>query len=209
MSDYISKTITVSSCHSDISNQCRIKTPCITGVRGGGGGCPPSQGGSQREEELPALLCSKKFTQNVVKITKNTEQLRQLRTITIAVCTCPCCRACARLSIITVGQDGRVISPSACTQRAMDTRGRSLTRPRRPSLGSLTRPLVLPLSYQGHSSWGLINTLAAFGEWRCLGCLGCIRREGASEAAPEAVRQAVGGGCQSGWGTVTVGYKCH
>ena len=26
------------------------------------------------------------------------------------------------------------------------------------------------------------------------------RREGASEAAPEAVRQAVGGGCQSGWG---------
>ena len=29
---------------------------------------------------------------------------------------------------------------------------------------------------------------------------GCIRREGASEAALEAVRQAVGGGCQSGWG---------
>ena len=29
---------------------------------------------------------------------------------------------------------------------------------------------------------------------------GCIRREEASEAAPEAVRQAVGGGCQSGWG---------
>ena len=28
---------------------------------------------------------------------------------------------------------------------------------------------------------------------------GCIRREGVS-AAPEAVRQAVGGGCQSGWG---------
>ena len=28
----------------------------------------------------------------------------------------------------------------------------------------------------------------------------CIRREGASEAAPEAVRQAVAGGCQSGWG---------
>ena len=28
----------------------------------------------------------------------------------------------------------------------------------------------------------------------------CIRREGASEAAPEAVRQAVGGGCRSGWG---------
>ena len=29
---------------------------------------------------------------------------------------------------------------------------------------------------------------------------GCIRREGTSQAAPEAVRQAVGGGCQSGWG---------
>ena len=29
---------------------------------------------------------------------------------------------------------------------------------------------------------------------------GCIRREGASEAAPEVVGQAVGGGCQSGWG---------
>ena len=29
---------------------------------------------------------------------------------------------------------------------------------------------------------------------------GCIGREGTSEAAPEAVRQAVGGGCQSGWG---------
>ena len=29
---------------------------------------------------------------------------------------------------------------------------------------------------------------------------GCIRREGALEAAPEAVRQAVRGGCQSGWG---------
>ena len=29
---------------------------------------------------------------------------------------------------------------------------------------------------------------------------GCIRRERASEAAPEAVRQAVGGGRQSGWG---------
>ena len=39
MSDYISQTITVSSCQSDISNQCRIKTPCITGMaqRGEGG----------------------------------------------------------------------------------------------------------------------------------------------------------------------------
>ena len=32
------------------------------------------------------------------------------------------------------------------------------------------------------------------------GVWGCIRREGASEGGPEAVRQAVGGGCQSGWG---------
>ena len=38
---------------------------------------------------------------------------------------------------------------------------------------------------------------------------GCVRREGTSEAAPGAVRQAVGGGCRSGWGAVTVGYKCH
>ena len=29
---------------------------------------------------------------------------------------------------------------------------------------------------------------------------GCLRREGTSKAAPEAVGQAVGGGCQSGWG---------
>ena len=29
---------------------------------------------------------------------------------------------------------------------------------------------------------------------------GCIRREGTSEVAPDAVGQAVGGGCQSGWG---------
>ena len=32
MCHYISQTITVSSCQSDISNQCRIKTPCITGM---------------------------------------------------------------------------------------------------------------------------------------------------------------------------------
>ena len=38
---------------------------------------------------------------------------------------------------------------------------------------------------------------------------GCVGREGTSEAAPEAVRQAVGGGFQSGWGAVTVGYKRH
>ena len=42
--------------------------------------------------------------------------------------------------------------------------------------------------------------------WFAAGCgdrgsgQGCTRREGASQAAPAAVRQAVGGGCQSGWG---------
>ena len=36
-----------------------------------------------------------------------------------------------------------------------------------------------------------------FGGW---GGQGCMRREGTPEAAPQAVRQAVGGGCQSGWG---------
>ena len=32
---------------------------------------------------------------------------------------------------------------------------------------------------------------------------------GALEAAPEAVRQAVGGGLPKRLGAVTVGYKCH
>ena len=31
---------------------------------------------------------------------------------------------------------------------------------------------------------------------------GCIRREGASEAAIDAVTQAIGEGCQSGWGRI-------
>ena len=45
---------------------------------------------------------------------------------------------------------------------------------------------------------------------------GCIRRKGASEAAPEAVSEAVGGGCQSGWGrllsfinAIEAGTKSH
>ena len=38
---------------------------------------------------------------------------------------------------------------------------------------------------------------------------GCSRRAVASEVAPEALRQAVGGGCQSGLGAVTVGYECR
>ena len=36
---------------------------------------------------------------------------------------------------------------------------------------------------------------------------GCIRREQAPEAAPEAVRQAVGGGCQSSWGRLQMPLK--
>ena len=38
-------------------------------------------------------------------------------------------------------------------------------------------------------------------DWDQLGLeQGCIRKEGTSEAAPEAVGQAVGGGCRTGWG---------
>ena len=36
--------------------------------------------------------------------------------------------------------------------------------------------------------------------WTASPWQGCIRREATSEAAPEAVRPAVEGGCQSGWG---------
>ena len=36
---------------------------------------------------------------------------------------------------------------------------------------------------------------------------GCIGREGASEVALEAVRQAVGGGCRSGWGRLQMPLK--
>ena len=40
--------------------------------------------------------------------------------------------------------------------------------------------------------YGLVQGTVGVGQ-------GCIRMEGTSEAAPEEVRQAVGGGCQSGW----------
>ena len=43
----------------------------------------------------------------------------------------------------------------------------------------------------GRSEWGLFIQPAH---------QGCSRRKRASEAAPEAVRQAFGGGCESGWG---------
>ena len=34
----------------------------------------------------------------------------------------------------------------------------------------------------------------------CVGGRDALERQGTLEAAPRAVRQAVGGGCQSGWG---------
>ena len=49
------------------------------------------------------------------------------------------------------------------------------------------------LFHPHHFSKAVASTL-------CFPIQGCIRREGTSEAAPEAVRQAVRGGCRSGWG---------
>ena len=112
MSDYISQTITVSSCQSDISNQCRIKTPCITGMAGGRGG-GGERGGGQRgaadDEHGP------------------------------------------------VTESGNGTAHRSPPVRRTRGHSRSLRHKR-------------------------------------------TRREGTSEAAPEAVGQAVGGGCQSGWG---------
>ena len=42
--------------------------------------------------------------------------------------------------------------------------------------------------------WGLACAMGAGGGQ------GCMRREGASKEAPGVIRQAVAGGCQSGWG---------
>ena len=74
-------------------------------------------------------------------------------------------------------------------------------------LGQVTPPPPPP----PHEGGGLQGGVAQYpdsyarlfwynGLWWGRGEQGCIRRERASEAAPEAVRQAVGGGCQSGWG---------
>ena len=58
----------------------------------------------------------------------------------------------------------------------------------------------LPLEDQGRGAFytvGFVFRLSSTGE---LGeRQGCIRREGTSQAALEAITQAVGGGCQSGW----------
>ena len=63
--------------------------------------------------------------------------------------------------------------------------------------------------------WGAVHSNVTFAERICLSIFvfggwvfggsrtlpqGCIRREGTSEAAPEAVRQTVAAGCQSSWG---------
>ena len=61
MSDYIGQTITVSSCQSDISNQCRIKTPCTFGGGGGGGSVRERQIQSRKIENcgkmVPKVRC--------------------------------------------------------------------------------------------------------------------------------------------------------
>ena len=50
------------------------------------------------------------------------------------------------------------------------------------------------------------SSMNSMGLWGMRGSLGggvdqgCIRRGRTSEATPEAIRQAIGGGCQSGWG---------
>ena len=57
--------------------------------------------------------------------------------------------------------------------------------------------------------WSCRWCYEGLGTGRGGGSQGCSRKGKASEAAPEAVESAVGGGCQSGWGAVIVGYKCH
>ena len=72
--------------------------------------------------------------------------------------------------------------------------------------------LVAGVALNGHQFAEGDHTLTGTNcPWYRMGVFGqgCIRRGGTSEAAPEAVRQAVGGGCQSGLGAVTIGYECH
>ena len=87
--------------------------------------------------------------------------------------------------------------PGAAARGQRGPRGQPVLRPRpRPRAGGL-RPARHP---QGRGQQrGLPAADPAARVWEG-GDQGDIRREGASEAAPEAVRQAVGGGCQSGWG---------
>ena len=73
---------------------------------------------------------------------------------------------------------------------AGDGGGQSLS-PQRPT--HTQQPQEVPIAKAEH--YGNVESLGVRAHPQ-----GCIRREGTSEAAPEAVRQAVGGGCQSGWG---------
>ena len=60
----------------------------------------------------------------------------------------------------------------------------------RPLHGMPSGPCKLQTRYLAHGAWCTAHSAVQ----------GCSRREGTSEGAPEPVRQAVGGGCQSGWG---------
>ena len=92
------------------------------------------------------------------------------------------------------------------------TQGQARPLPDLPLFGHCPATL-LSLAFAPHAFVSVVSDMriqcwAAAQVWgtlaRLLGPLrrgqGCIRREGTSEAAPEAVRQAVGGGRQSGWG---------
>ena len=65
--------------------------------------------------------------------------------------------------------------------------------------GGVGRGQPRPVHVRQHLDVGLPGLVGAGGVGGPCGQQ-CSRREGTSEAAPEAVRQAVGGGCQSGWG---------
>ena len=73
---------------------------------------------------------------------------------------------------------------------------------------SSIHPLALPLHHGNHSTGDPAPTAHLFageganrdGSFEQGVGRGCTRRGGASEGAPEAVRQAVGGGCESGLG---------
>ena len=69
--------------------------------------------------------------------------------------------------------------------RATSVSSSSPIGPSRGSAGPGARGLVCGTQFQGSGGGGGQE---------------CIRMRGTSEAAPEAARQSVGGGCQSGWG---------
>ena len=91
--------------------------------------------------------------------------------------------------------------------------GRSLWPPA-PHGGCWCACFVGPTAVAPHPPLPCFRSLAVV----CV-CLRCVvgllswmhlKVRGLRGTAPEAVRQAVGGGCQSGWGrSLSVGYKCH